>query len=267
MKKYISLFRIRLIHSLQYRAALFGHLIKNFAFAMMEIMVYAAIYRSDAFNLPMSFSQLVSYVWMHQIFLVLFRVVFSDSEIYAAISTGSVAYDLVRPIDLYSKWFSQSMANRISYTLVNSLPLIIIATLIPEPYKLTWQITAGQLVLFLISAVLAFLVVVTFAMLMYISLFYIISQRGVKIIVTAVTSFFSGGEIPLLFFPAGVLTVVKYLPFAAMQNMPLQIFAGTVSKSEAVYGIIFQLGWLAVLYILGRLFMQQALKRVIIQGG
>ena len=267
MKKYFSLFRIRFINSLQYRVALLGHIFKNFIFAIMEILVYAAIYRTDAFSLPMDFSQLVSYVWMSQTFIILFAVVFGDGEIYSAISSGEVVYDLVRPIGLYGKWFSQSAANRISFAAINCLPLIIVAAFMPEPYRLNLQMPLGQIAMFLISAVLAFLVVVAFAMIMYVSLFYIISQRGVRIIVTAVTSFLSGGEIPLVFFPDRILAVVKLLPFAAMQNMPLQIFTGVISGMDAVKGIGFQLFWLAALCILGQLGMRHALKRVIVQGG
>lgn len=267
MKKYASLFRIRFINSLQYRGALIGHILKNYVFGIMEILVYAAIYRTDALRLPMKFSQLVSYVWMRQIIIILFTVVFSDEEIYTAISSGAVVYDLVRPIGLYGKWFSQSAANRVAFTAVNCLPLVFLAALMPKPYRLTLQIPVWQLALFLLSALLSFLVVVAFAMLMYISLFYIISQRGVRIIVTAVVSFLSGGEIPLVFFPEKILAVVKLLPFAAMQNMPLQIFAGTINGMEAVWGIVFQLFWLAALYLLGRICMGCALKRVVVQGG
>lgn len=267
MKKYYSIFRIRFINNLQYRAVLIGHIMKNFIFGIMEILVYEALYRTDAFSLHMEFSQLVSYIWMHQIFLILFSVVFSDDEIYSAISTGSVVYDLVRPIGLYGRWFSQSAANRVAFTVVNCMPLTFLAVLIPKPYRLTLQIPISQFVLFLISAALAFLIVVAFAMVMYVSLFYIISQRGVKIIVTAITSFLSGGEIPLVFFPDKVLAVVKYLPFAAMQNMPLQIFSGTISGINTVKGICFQLFWLAALFLIGRLFMNHALKKVVVQGG
>lgn len=267
MKKYYSIFKIRFINNLQYRPSLIGHIARNFAFAIMEIIVYLAIYNSGSFNLPMDFSQMVSYIWIQQIFMVLFSVVFSDGEIYSAISTGSVTYDLVKPIDLYSKWFSQSAANRVVFTVVNCLPLTIIAVLMPKPYRLTLQIPFGQFCLFLVSTILAFLVVVAFAMLMYISLFYIISQRGVKIIVTAVTSFLSGGEIPLVFFPEKVLAVVQYLPFAAMQNMPLQIFSGTINGMDAVKGTCFQVVWLVILLVIGKVSMRYSLKRVVVQGG
>jgi ABC-2 type transport system permease protein len=102
---------------------------------------------------------------------------------------------------------------------------------------------------------------------MYISLFYMLSQRGIKIIVTALTTFLSGGVIPLPFFPAPVLAVVELLPFAAMQNMPLLIYSGNIAGVDALKGIAFQLFWLAALFLIGQLTMRRALKKVIVQGG
>jgi ABC-2 type transport system permease protein len=125
----------------------------------------------------------------------------------------------------------------------------------------------GQFLLFLLSTVLALCVVVAFAMLMYILLFYMLSQRGIKIIVTALTTFLSGGIIPLPFFPETVRNVVQLLPFAAMQNMPLLIYSGNIAGTEALKGIALQVFWFAVLFLIGKLAMGRALKKVIVQGG
>ena len=84
---------------------------------------------------------------------------------------------------------------------------------------------------------------------------------------TAITGFLSGGVIPLPFFPEAVRNVISLLPFAAMQNMPLQIFCGTMTGTEALAGILFQTVWLFILVFLGKLVMHRALQRVVVQGG
>jgi ABC-2 type transport system permease protein len=267
MKMYMSVFRIRLINSMQYRAVAFGGIITNFVWGIMQILSFAAIYHSGNTTLPMEFSQIASYIWMQQTLMVLFSVVFADGEIYSAIGSGSIAYELVRPIDLYGRWFCQSAANRVSVTILNCLPVLFVAFIMPQQYRMSLPLDVGQFLLFLISTVLALCVVVAFAMLMYISLFYTLSQRGIKIIVTALTTFLSGGVIPLPFFPAPVLAVVKLLPFAAMQNMPLLIYNGNIVGADAVKGIVFQGFWLVALFLIGQLTMRHALKKVIVQGG
>ncbi len=267
MKMYLSMFRIRFINSLQYRAVMIGAIITRFFWGFMEVLAYSVIYRTGSAAFPMELSQTVSYLWMQQTLIVLFSVVFADSEIYDAISDGSIAYELVRPIDLYGRWFCQSAARRVAFTVLNCLPALFIALIIPEPYRMHLPPDPGQFLLFLVSTVLALCVVVAFAMLMYISLFYIISQRGVKIIVTALTTFLSGGIIPLPFFPAPIFAIVRLLPFAAMQNTPLLIYSGNMAGADALEGIAFQLFWLAALFLIGQLSMRHALQRVVVQGG
>lgn len=56
MKTYLSLLKIRLINKLQYRAVTLGEIITNFTWVFMEILVYAAVYRTSKFKLPMEFS-------------------------------------------------------------------------------------------------------------------------------------------------------------------------------------------------------------------
>ncbi len=267
MKMYMSVFRIRFINSLQYRAVVIAHIITRFLWAMMEILAFSAFYRASPAAFPMEFSQTVSYIWMQQILIILFAVVFSDGEISSSIENGSIAYELVRPMSLYGCWFFKSAANRISFTALNCAPALLAAFIMPEPYRMSLPPDAGLLFLFLLSAALALCVVVAFAMLMYVSMFYTLSHRGVRIIVTALTGFLSGGVIPLPFFPAPVLKVVELLPFAAMQNMPLRIYSGNIAGADALTGIAFQIFWLAALFLLGQLAMRRAVKKVIVQGG
>lgn len=267
MKMYMSVFRIRFIYSMQYRAAMIGDILARFIWGFMEILAYIALYRSEAFSFPMELSQTVSYIWIQQTFYILFSVVFQDSEMYSAIESGAIAYELVRPMDLYSRWFCQSAGNRLAYTVVVCLPALLIALILPEPFRMSLPLDIGRFCLFLISLALAFGVVVAFAMIMYVSLFYIVSQRGIKIIVTAITTFLSGGIIPLPFFPKAILKLVNLLPFAAMQNIPLLIYSGNIAGAEAIRGILLQVFWLISLIVAGKLAMRQALKKVVVQGG
>ncbi|HAA25789.1 MAG TPA: ABC transporter permease, partial [Ruminiclostridium sp.] len=144
---------------------------------------------------------------------------------------------------------------------------LVIAFLVPEPYRMTLPPDAVYLLLFLISAFLALCVVVAFSMLMYISLFYTLSPTGVRLFVAVISDFLAGGIVPLPFFPAPVRAVAEWLPFAAMQNMPLRIYSGNIAGTDALAGIALQIFWLAALLSVGRLMMSRALKKVIVQGG
>ena len=165
LKVYFSMFRIRFNYNLQYRAVVLGAVLKGFLWAMMEVLGYLAIYRMGGDGLPMELSRTVSYVWAHESFIVLFSVVFGDGEIFSAIRSGEVVYDLARPVGLYGRWYCQSASNRLSFALVNCLPVLILGALMPKPYGLTLPGSAAQVFLFLVSALLAFGVTVAMAML------------------------------------------------------------------------------------------------------
>jgi ABC-2 type transport system permease protein len=267
MNPYISLLKIRFINSLQYRAAALAGIITQFGFGFMFISQYLAFYRSNPSAFPMEISQVVSYIWVQQAFLALFMTWFFEGEIFSAIMSGQVSYDLVRPMDLYAKWYCQSVGSRLAKAILRCFPILIIGLLLPKPYALLLPSDIKQIALFVISSMLALGVVVAFSMLIYIATFYTLSPMGLRIIAAVFADFMSGSIVPLPFFPNGFRQIAELLPFAAMQNMPLRIYSSNIYGKEAFAGIWFQLIWLSILIIVGKLWMKKALKKIIVQGG
>lgn len=267
MRKYLALFRIRFINSLQYRAAALAGMATQFAWGFMEILAFFAFYKADPAAFPMEFSQTVSYIWMQQAFLAFFMVWFFEAEIFNAITSGGIAYELARPVDLYWRWCSQSVANRLAKTVLRCLPILAVAMLVPEPFRMSLPATQGQFLLFLTSAACSLGVVVSFSMLIYISTFYTLSSTGVRIISAVLADFLAGAIIPLPFFPQPFRAIAEMLPFAAMQNMPLRIYSGNIAGINAFWGIGLQVFWLTALVLIGRMMMKNALRKVVVQGG
>ena len=97
----------------------------------------------------MGFSQLASYYWLQQAFLALFTTWLMEEEIFQAISNGTVAYELCRPVDIYSMWFVKSLANRASKAVLRCMPILLTALLLPKPYGLALPPDVKTAVLFL----------------------------------------------------------------------------------------------------------------------
>ena len=267
MKKYLAMFRIRFSNSLQYRAAALAGISTQFAWGFMELLAFSAFYRANPAAFPMEFSQVVSYIWMQQAFLALFMMWFFESEILSAISTGSIAYELVRPFDLYKRWFCQSAANRLARACLRCSPILIVAFILPPPLGMSFPADPARFFLFLLSTVLSLGVVVAFSMLIYISTFYTLEPRGVRIVAAAAADFLAGAFVPIPFFPEPFRTVAELLPFAAMQNMPLRIYSGNIAGNDAFKGILLQAFWLLALCAAGQVLMKRAVKKVVVQGG
>ena len=265
MRQYLSLFRIRFINGLQYRAAALAGLTTQFAWGFMEILAFGAFYRANPAAFPMEFSHLVSYIWIQQAFLALFMPWGVGGSIVETIVSGNIAYDLSRPLDLYNRWFTESIADRVSKATLRSVPILIVAFILPAPFRMTLPSDLFQFGAFLISALFAMITVTAYCLIDYMTAFFTMSKYNVIFVILA--DFMAGGYVPIPFFPEPFRTVAELLPFAAMQNMPLRIYSGDIAGMDAVRGIGLQMFWILVMLVFGKLMMKRSLKRVIAQGG
>jgi len=265
MKKYFALFRIRFINGLQYRAAALAGLSTQFAWGFMEILAFRAFYKANPAAFPMEFSHLVSYIWIQQAFLALLAPWGGTSDGAEAIISGNIAYDLARPMNIYNRWFAETIASRIARAALRCVPVLAVAFLLPQPFRMTLPPSLFQLALFFPSLLLGLLVVSAYCILDQVTVFYTMSRYNALFIVIA--EFFSGAQVPLPFFPEPVRKIAELLPFAAMQNMPLRIYSGDIAGMDAVWGVALQVFWFAALLLGGKLLMRHSLKRVIAQGG
>lgn len=252
---------------LQYRAAAFGGITTQFVWGAMEIMIFWAFYRSDASAFPMSFSATASYLWLQQAFLAFFATWMMDTDIFDSIVNGNVAYELCRPISIYNMWFSKGLATRLSRAVLRCFPILIVAFLLPQPYGMNAPASPKHFILFLITLILGLLMTVSLCVLICILAFFTISPMGLQMIFTSMTDFFAGALIPLPFFPEKIRQVMELLPFAAMQNVPLRIYGGSMSCQEIQKAVFLQIFWLVVVTFTGKILCQLAQKRITVQGG
>lgn len=267
MKRYLSFFRLRFSMGLQYRTAAIAGMTTQFAWGFMEILVYRAFYAADPAAFPMSFQATASYIWLQQAFLAVFAAWLLEPDIFDCIVNGNVAYELCRPVRIYDMWFARSMASRLSKVALRCFPILLVALLLPEPYGIAFPPSGRHAALFLITLTLSFLVSVAFYMWIYVLTFYTISPMGLRLMVGSVVEFFSGGGIPLPFFPEKVRRVLELLPFASMQNVPLRVYSGSMTDAQMQSAIALQIFWLLVLVGLGRALCGMAERRVTLQGG
>ena len=267
IKSYITLFKIRFINRLQYRVAAWAGLATQFAWGFMNLLLFHAFYAENPANFPMTFGQFAAYTWLQQALLALFGTWFWDNGIFDDIMSGNIAYEVARPVDLYNMWVVRNMATRISSVVLRCIPVLLVAFLLPEPFRLMLPKDILTFSLFILSSVFSFILVNTYCMFYYIVGFYVINSSGIRMIANSLAGILSGFIIPLPFFPEKILNVVNLLPFASMQNLPFFIYSGYISERDAVFKTGVQILWIIVFYIAGRLLMKKALKKVIVQGG
>lgn len=267
MRKYIAFFRMRFIAGLQYRSAALAGIATQFVWGALNILMYKAFYEANAAAFPMTFQALTSYIWLQQAFLAILMTWIFENVLFQLITDGGVAYELCRPVKLYDMWLTRTMADRLSKAVLRCSPILIFAAFLPSPYGIGLPVSAWAAVWFIISLMLAFIIVAAFCMLIYMITFFTLSSSGIKMIAISLVEFLSGAVIPLPFLPDKIRNIIEILPFASMENVPLRIYSGDISGYDIIRRILLQLFWMIVLIGAGKYLEAKALKRVIVQGG
>ncbi|MCM0647971.1 ABC transporter permease [Clostridium swellfunianum] len=267
MRAYYSLFKMRLLKGLQYRAAALAGVSTQFFWGFMYIMIFEAFYKSSSATQPISFRELIQVLWLQQSFLVFIMLWIRDAELINLITSGNIAYELCRPADLYNFWYAKLIAQRLSGALLRCFPILIVAILLPYPYNFTLPPSVASFLLFIITLLLGLILIVAISMLIYISIFYTMSGVGSLLIFGVFGEFFSGLVIPVPLMPDALKTIVYILPFRYTSDLPFRIYAGNIGMKEAILSIGVQLVWITLTVGIGKLWMSKALKRIVVQGG
>lgn len=267
MRKYYCFFKLRLATGFQYRMASVTALTTQLIWGLMECLAYAAIAEASKGNMPMDYSAVVTYIWLKEALLVLFNAWAADNELFAMITNGDIAYELCRPVSIYSMWFARTVGARVAEAVLRCIPVLLCAFLMPKPYRMTLPVNGISFLLFVLTLFLALGITVTFCMFVYMLCFFTISPLGWRMVLTGAVDFLSGNIIPLPFFPKKYLFLLELSPFAYMQNVPFRIYSGDLGGGAVYLCILKQIFWLVTLMLFGIILWKRAEKRVVLQGG
>lgn len=269
---YRGVLRARWRETLQYRAAAVAGFGTQLYWGLLRLMVLAAFYQSGpAGAAHFDFAHVVPYVWLGQALLGLFPFRL-DQELADSVRTGAVAGELLRPIDLYAYWFWRMVAWRLALTAPRCLLMLVVAVVVlplvglPE-WALGAPAGAPAALLYLFATALALLLGVAVTALLVSLMFWTVSSEGARYVLPAIVWFGGGLVVPLPLLPDGLATVLGYLPFAGLMDIPFRIYTGHLAGAAALLRLGLQLGWLAALVLLGRWLLARGLRRVVILGG
>ena len=175
-----------------------------------------------------------------------------------------MAYELLRPLDLYSFWYSRAIAMRTAPTLLRSVPLVAIALLF---LGLNPPVSVEAAVAFGIALAGAILLSSAITVLMNISLLWTISREGVANLVPAVGVILSEMIVPLPLFPNWSQPILNALPFRYIADVPYRFYLGHIPPNALGEILVLEALWMAVLILCGRALLAVARRRLVVQGG
>lgn len=264
MKPIVAIISARFRLLLQYRAAAFAGLVTQIVFGLIIMMVFQAFYRTGQLKDPaLSLSEVITYVWLGQALLAMLPWN-GDPEIRALVRSGGVAYETLRPVDLYAYWFARAIALRTAPTLLRSVPLALVAgSLFGLQLPADGAAAAGFLLV--MPGALALSCAIT--VLVSISLMWTISGEGILHLLPAVVTLLSGMLVPIPLFPDWARPVLELLPFSGLVDTPYRVYLGNIPFEDLGQVLLHQWSWVVLLVILGRALMNRGLRRLVIQGG
>ena len=267
MKTYITIFKLKFMNNIQYRAAAIAGISTQFFFGIVYIMVYLAFYKSSPSSAPMKWEELVSYLWLNQAFFALVFIWQKDKDLLGMIKNGNISYELCRPINFYKKWFATIYGTKISSVTLRFIPIILIGVLLPYPYNLNPPASIISLIIFILSLTISSLLVTSIVLLIHIITIYTIDEKGIMNMLMVIIEILSGEVIPLVFFPQTLKTIAYALPFRYIVDLPFRIYSGNIPVTSAIPDIIGSIIWLFIITIIGYILSKNATKKAVIQGG
>jgi ABC-2 type transport system permease protein len=234
----------------------------NTIFGFIQAYILLAVYRHRTDVGGYDVRDTVTYVWLAQAILMTVYV-FGWQELALRIRDGSIATDLVRPLDPQRYWLAYDLG-RAPYHFVfrGFLPFVFGALVFrlhaPSPL---------DAVAFLLSLTVAVVVSLGFRFLYNLSAFWLVDIRGVMMISLTLSLFLSGMAMPLAFFPGWLAEIARALPFASIIQVPIDIWLGKHHGAGLAGVIALQAFWALVLLGLGRLALRAGSRKLVIQGG
>ena len=262
MSLYLEVLKKSFYSEYIYKANTFIKIIRNVIIVLVLISIWSNLLKLG------SVSEIDIPGMMTYIILAMFirNLVYSDvaDVLIAKIRDGSISSEFIRPVRLNLYLFFSQMGRNFFNVLFSTIPVLVTAlfflkfTVPLDPIR--WLLFTGSVVL---SVLLMFLVYYCFALL----IFWLKTGLFINMLLGALFEIFGGITIPLWFYPKGLITVGKYLPFRLVFFEPISIFLEKSTISQSVVTIIVQFIWIIGLFILQELIWQRAQKVVTVQGG
>ena len=234
-RPYVAMLGARFRMLLQYRAAAFAGFSTQLFWGAIKLMILGAFLAANHHASPMSLPQLAAYVWLGQALLGMlpWNV---DTELQEKMMSGAVAYELLRPVDLYAFWYARTVALRTATTFMRMIPMIVFAGVLLPLFGLgAWALpppaSAAGTLCFLVSLTAAVALASAITMLMHVALIWTLSGRGFNTVMIGVVIVFSGLTIPLPLFPDWLQPLLYWQPFRGVADVPYRIYSGNIASA------------------------------------
>lgn len=261
--KYIALGSATFQQRVAYRNVFFMTLAGQVMLLLSIYFVWRALYAGRSSLGGFSWSEMQTYmiltffgnavVGMHSEMMISYRIL-----------DGSVAIDLLKPLDYQTARLVETVTTALIEGVIAIAAAVVVALLLGANL---WPTSSLAGVLGALSFVLGVLIKFGVVYLSGMVCFWTTNGWGIAWAQMSVSQLFSGALVPLPFLPEWLRVTAEWLPFKGMIYSPIVIYLGRVDFPTAGRMLALQAAWVLALWVLGRICWRLMMRKVIIHGG
>lgn len=251
-----------------YRLNFICHFLGNIMAAFIMYFIWKAVFLSSDSDTFMGFTMENMVIYLFISFLTDY-LAYSDGAYVVGeeIKEGSIAMRMIRPCSFEMCFLFQEMGFQIMNAAIIFIPMVTGVEIYRFVVTGAVQFDIVSFLIYIVSVLLAYMINFYFNVCYGFMAFFFKNLWGTTLIKDTLVSFLSGGIIPLAFLPAGLSTVLNFLPFASLRYTPVMIYMGMYSAGEIAWHMGLQAFWLLVMFGLSKLIWNSAMKHLSVQGG
>jgi ABC-2 type transport system permease protein len=263
LKKYLILTEQAIQGAMAYRVTFFISLLGGMIQVLILYYIWKTVYWKQEDIQGFTFVQMVTYIFITYAIKNLYSF-YTEVGISSKIRDGSVAMELIKPLNYQFARFFESLGSVVVEGILIGLFVLGIGFGI---FRISGPPTVSAGVAFTVSSALSLLVNFAISYILGLFSFWTTSVFGIVNSKRFILDFFSGGLVPLAFFPGWLKNVAVILPFQAIVHIPVSIYLGRIRDGAIYYALLHQVAWVVILWGIGHVLWCQATKRITIHGG
>lgn len=243
---------------LTYRATVLAYRAGEIIEVLVLLLMWMAIFKNQPIVQGFTVNEMVTYILIGNIFRVMTRN-FIPTFMAAEIKEGKLSMYLTRPMT----YFSYTMAREIG-RLGLALFLSLTSQIVIVGLFHNWIIVNADIRYLGIIAIMIVLGFLNELLLLYLVgciAFWTDEVDGIYESIFKLQRFFAGVYFPLSFLPTILAQISFALPFAYTFFIPAQLYLKKIDLAVGIRGVIVQLVWLGILYMMVQCVWKRGLKR------
>ncbi len=267
LRKYAKIVRVSLIERMTYRADFFLSTLLRFLPMITTILLWQAIYEGSGQDELAGFRlrEMIAYLLLVHISRMFSSMPGLASGIARDVREGTLKKYLLQPIDMIAYLLSYRMAHKMAYIVTSALPYGLLFYLCRHYFDgLPDDLTLAA---YAVSLLLGFVVGFFFEASIGMIGFWFLEVTSLLYVVNTLNFFVSGQMFPVDLLAQPWAGLLKSLPFQYLAYFPAAVFLGKIRGEELVWGLLGELAWAVVFFVLSRWLFRLGLRRYSAYGG